>query len=166
MTDTKLDNIDIHNLEVASGKADNLHVTIEEDVLIIVTQAFGPKGHDLVGFGDVDFDGYPAVTVGVRVDGQEGLVHLSPFHGDRRKAGFTTIADGARCELFCPVCGGPLDKIVVGDIEGEPGYYALYLTRDLSKGEMVLISDIWNDYSSRIIDNDELLSRWMAARTA
>ncbi len=170
MTHKKLENIDREHLEVVGGKTkpqEELHVKVEpveQDVLIIVTRAFGPTGANLVGLTDVEFDGYPAVTVGVRVNGQEGLVHLSPFHGDRRKVAFGEIEDGARCELFCPVTRAPLPRLVDGDAEGRPGYYALYLTPELSRGEMVLLSDIWNDYTSRIIDNNELISEWMAGR--
>lgn len=169
MTDKKLENIDREHLDIVGGKTqrqEDLHIKIEpveQDVLIIVTRAYGPTGANLVGLTDVEFDGYPAVTVGVRVNGQEGLVHLSPFHGDRRKVSFTDIEDGARCELFCPVTREPLNRIVEGDA-ARPGYYALYLTPQLREGEMVLLSDIWNDYTSRIIDNNELISEWTAAR--
>src|SRR5690242_281686 len=81
-------------------------------VTVVVTQAYGPTGASLVGISDVVFDGYPAVTIKVETpDGREGLVHLSPIHGDRRKAGFTDIAPGTRCKLFCPVSEKPLDKL-------------------------------------------------------
>ena len=162
MSDKK--NIDVDNLEVVESQIVNkgdLHVKVADDVLIIVTQAFGPKGDDLVGINGVEFDGYPAVTVGVRVEGGEGLVNLSPFHGDQRKTGFTNITPGTRCELYCPVSKKPLDFIgrLTNDKEA-PGFYALYLTPALSQGEMVLLTDIWDDYHSRIIDNNELVSQW------
>lgn len=159
-------NIDLANLEVSEGQLskNDLHVKIaNEGVLIIVTQAFGPKGHSLVGVTDAAFDSYPAVTVKVRVGEEEGLVHLSPFHGDRRKSGFTNIPPGTRCELFCPVSGEPLDYIGrLSEEEDAPGFYAIYLTPNLSQGEMVLITDIWDDYNSRIIDHNEMVSRWTA----
>lgn len=136
------------------------HVRIEDDAVIIVTQAYGPKGDNLVGLSDIAFDGWPAVTVGVRVGDREGQVHLSPIHGDSRKAGMTDIAPGTRCELFCPVSGEPLD--CVGEVEDGSGasYYALYLTPRLSKGAMVSISNVWGHYHSRIIDDMELISYW------
>ena len=139
------------------------HVAVENDVQVVVTQAFGPRGDNLVGISDVTFDGHPAVTVGVRAGGKEGLVHLSPIHGDARKAGFTDIAQGTRCELFCPVSKQPLD--IVGEVEDGSGarYYALYLTPQLSRGSMVMISDVWGHYHSRIIDDFELISAWAAA---
>ena len=161
---TDNDNIDVDNLEVSQGQLTNpdLHVKVaNEGVLIIVTQAFGPKGDQLVGVTDAEFDGYPAVTVKVKVGDEEGLVNLSPFLGDQRKSGFINITPGARCELFCPVSGEPLEFIGrLSEEEDAPGFYAIYLTDQLSQGEMVLITDIWDDYNSRIIDNNELVSRW------
>lgn len=139
------------------------NVTVVDDVEIVLTQAFGPEGHNLVGISDVTFDGHPAVTLLIRADGREGLVHLSPIHGDRRKAGFTDIPAGTRCELLCPISKQPLPRIgPVGDASGAD-YYALYLTKARSEGAMVCISDIWGHYQSRIVDNFELISTWTGA---
>src|ERR1044072_3168872 len=104
-------------------------VTCEYDVMVIVTQAFGPRGDNLVGISDVEFDGHPAVTVGIRALGQEGQVHLSPIHGDGRKTKPFDIPPGTHCELFCPVSKLVLD--VVGDVEDGSGarYYATHLTQ-------------------------------------
>lgn len=134
----------------------------DDDVVVVITQAYGPRGDNLVGISDVTFDGYPAVTLKMRAAGREGLVHLSPIHGDSRKAGFTDVAPGTRCELFCPVSGLPLPRL--GDVEDGTGasYYGLYLTPALSKGSMVMISDVWGHYHSRIIDDFELISSWAA----
>lgn len=165
MAENEHENVEFGNLALSTGfQSDNLHVTVKDDVLIIVTQAFGPKGGQLVGFSNVLFDGYPAVTVKVEYgEGKDTLVHLSPFHGDRRKKGGEDIPAGTRCKIFCPVSGEPLKY--VGAVDGASGsegarYFAVYLTPDLSKGEMVAISDIWGDYNSRIIDNNELVSAW------
>ncbi|MBI4704550.1 MAG: hypothetical protein HY744_25890 [Deltaproteobacteria bacterium] len=131
-----------------------------EQAIIIVTKAFGPAGDSLVGISDVTFDGYPAVTLGVRAGGKQGLVHLSPIHGDPRKEGFSDVAVGAKCELFCPVSGRPLDR--VGAVEDGSGaeYFAIYLTKALSESAMVMISNVWGHYHSRIIDDMELISYW------
>jgi hypothetical protein len=139
------------------------HVTVENDVVVIVTQAFGPRGDNLVGISDVTFDGHPAVTIKVRAGSKEGLVHLSPIHGDARKRGFIDIAGGTRCELLCPVSNAPLD--LVGEVEDGSGarYFAIYLTPQLSRGSMVMVSDLWGHYHSRIIDDFELISAWATA---
>ena len=132
----------------------------EHGVVIIVTQAFGPKGDNLVGISDVEFDGHPAITIGVRGAGKEGQVHLSPIHGDPRKKGPAGIPFGTKCELFCPVSGKPLAK--VGEIDDGSGaeYFAVYLTPELSESAMVMLSNVWGHYHSRLIDDMELISYW------
>jgi hypothetical protein len=147
---------------VAEPHVDIQDTAVTGDVIVVVTQAYGPRGDNLVGVSDVTFDGHPAVTLGLRAGGKEGLVHLSPIHGDSRKAGFTDVAPGTVCELFCPVSGELLPR--VGDVEDESGagYFAIYLTPALSDGSMVMVSDVWGHYHSRIIDDFELISAWAA----
>ena len=134
----------------------------EAGVTIVVTRAFGPKGHDLVGLSDVTFDGFPAVTIEVETpDGKRGPVHLSPIHGDSRKSGYTNIEPGTKVKLYCPVSKLPLDHI--GEVEDKQygaHYYAIYLTDKLTEGSMVAVSDVWGHYHSRIIDDFELISHW------
>lgn len=141
------------------------HFDVEKDahgVLIIVTKAYGPKGDNLVGVSDVEFDGYPAITVGVRGGGRDGQVHLSPIHGDGRKKGLSGLPMGCKCELTCPVSGEPLAK--VGQVDDGSGaeYCALYLTSELSESAMVMLSDVWGHHHSRVIDDMELISYWAA----
>jgi hypothetical protein len=132
----------------------------DDDVIIQVTDAYGPKGDSIIGFDGVDFDGQPGIAVAVRALGIEGIVHLSPFHGDRRKKGDLEIPVGTVCELFCPVSGAPLDRIgPVNDGSGAD-YFAIYLTTKLCDGETVMISNIWGHYHSRIVDDFELISYW------
>ncbi|MCA9616244.1 MAG: hypothetical protein H6723_15960 [Sandaracinus sp.] len=146
------------------------NVAIDESgdgVIIVVTQAFGPKGDNLVGISDVKFDEHPAVTLGLRLpDGREGLVHLSPIHGDPRKSGLVDIAPGTKCEIFCPVSKEPLP--VLGEVEDGSGatYRALFLTPKLEDGAVVMISDVWGHFHSRIIDDMELLSYWAVTHDA
>jgi hypothetical protein len=166
-----VDPVDRRNLRI-TGKhkaVTGSHVAVQpsaslatDEVVVIVTQAYGPQGHNLVGISDVQFDGHPAVTVGIRGAGREGLVHLSPIHGDGRKQGLTDLPQGTRCELFCPVSKQALD--LVGEVEDGSGarYYAIYLTPQLSRGSMVMVSDVWGHYHSRIIDDFELISAWAA----
>ena len=76
----------------------------------------------------------------------------------------TDIPNGTRCRLFCPVSKAPLRR--VPDLESTSGahYYGLYLTPRLADSEMVVISDIWGHYHSRIVDNFEIISSWVAAQ--
>lgn len=153
--------IDTQNLTVTGAhekEGGAPHVQVEEDILIVVTQLFGPDGDNLVGHTDVTFDGFPAFTLLVKAQGREGLVHLSPFHGDKRKLGFTDIPPGTKCELYCPASGKRLPHLGKVEESAEADYYAIYLTEDLSRGDYVAISDVWDDYHSRIVDNHELVS--------
>jgi hypothetical protein len=163
-----MDPVDRRNLKITGRHkvVTGQHVTIDNDVTVIVTQAYGPRGDNLVGISGVDFDGHPAVTIGIRAEGKEGLVHLSPIHGDSRKTKPFDIPKGTRCELFCPVSKEPLQ--IVGEVEDGSGarYYAIYLTPQLSSGSMVMISDVWGHYHSRIIDDFELISAWAAAQNS
>lgn len=139
------------------------HFDVERDdsgVVIVVTKAFGPAGDNLVGLSGVEYEGHPAITLGVRGAGKEGQVHLSPIHGDPRKKGVQGIPFGTKCELFCPVSGKPLDK--VGEIDDDSGaeYYAVYLTQECAESAMMMISNVWGHYHSRLIDDMELISYW------
>jgi hypothetical protein len=168
MADKKVDSshIDSEHLTVTGAHksipAPHVGIEGEDSVVIILTQAFGPCGDNLVGISGVTFDGHPAVTVGVRGGGKEGLVHLSPIHGDSRKEGLAGIAFGTKCELFCPVSRQLLPK--VGEVDDGSGadYHALYLTAQLSESAMVMLSDVWGHYHSRVIDDMELISYWAA----
>jgi len=161
-----VDPVDRRNLKITGNhpRVTGQHLVVEPtDVTVIVTQAYGPRGDSLVGLGDVQFDGNAAVTLKIRALGQEGLVHLSPIHGDSRKVKPFDIPHGTRCELLCPVSNQPLD--LVGEVEDGSGarYFAIYLTPALSRGTMVMVSDVWGHYHSRIIDDFELISAWAAA---
>jgi hypothetical protein len=161
-----VDPVDRRNLTITGNHraVTGQHLVISpQDVTVVVTQAFGPKGDNLVGISDVEFDGHPAITLKLRAKGKEGLVHLSPIHGDARKVKPFDIQPGTRCELLCPISGLPLD--LVGEVEDRSGarYYAIYLTPQLSRGSMVMISDLWGHYHSRIIDDFELISAWSQA---
>lgn len=139
-------------------KRENSNVELrgpDERVQVIVTQAFGPKGDSLVGISDVRFDGHPAITIGARGAGKDGLVHLSPIHGDQRKQGLS-LPEGTRCELYCPVSKAPLTRLPDGSDGTE--YCAIYLTPECSEGAVVAISNVWGHHHSRVIDHFELLS--------
>jgi hypothetical protein len=159
-------NIDRKNLRITGAHMaipdDAQHVEIQDEVIIIVTQAFGPDGDDLVEAATESFDGYPGIPIMVKAGRYQGIVHLSPFHGDPRKLGLDEIPSGTKCELFCPVSGKPLAAAGTVEEGSAANYFAIYLTKRLSDGEMVVISDVSGDHNSRIIDNFELISAWTA----
>ena len=114
MVDRK--HVDEENLKVEGdldAPRDSL-MPVAGGVTVVVTQAFGPDGENLID-DKITFDGHPAVTLKVRAGDKEGLVYLSPVHGDRRKSGFTDIPAGnskpfvnasARTRILGPVVRG------------------------------------------------------------
>ena len=136
-------------------------IMVEEDVYIIVTQAFCPNGHNLVGVGPHKFDGYPGIAVKV-VEGENvGLVEMSPFHGDRSKFG-DGFTDGAKVKVLCPVCDSELP--VLGKCNCEDGELRIiYLTPKLKETHMIAVCDKWGCYLSRVIDDNELFSEFTEA---
>lgn len=158
-------NVDVEHLELTGKKPEGesaSSVSFTDDVTIVVSQAFGPTGENLVGVSDVTFDGYPALTLLVRSGDREELVHLSPIHGDRRKKGLDGLAPGSKCELMCPVSKKPLDRIGKVVDEGDAEYCAIYLTPKLDRGSTIYVSDVWGHHHSRVVDNNELISYWAA----
>jgi hypothetical protein len=159
------ENVDVDNLQITGAKPSDgpgAPISVRDEVIIVVNQAFGPDGDDLIGISDVTFDGFPALTLLVRADDREELVHLSPIHGDRRKRGMDDLPPGTKCELMCPVSRKPLPRVGrIGDSEAE--YCAIYLTTKLDEGSMIYVSDTWGHHHSRIVDNNEMISLWVAA---
>ncbi len=133
---------------------------VMDEVSIIVTQLFGPKGDNLIGVSDVTFDGYPAFTLLVKAGDKEGMVHLSPIQGDDRKVGMEDLAPGTKCDLFCPVSGEPLEKVSDLPDNLDTEYFTLYLTKELTPASTILISNEWDHYHSRVVDNNDLISSW------
>jgi hypothetical protein len=161
------ENVDVDNLQITGAKPSqagpDAPLSISDDVIIVVNQAYGPTGENLVGVTDTEFDGFPAITLLVRAQGREELVDLSPIHGDRRKTGLEDLPAGTKCELLCPSSKTSLHKIGPVIDGGGADYYAIYLTPRLERGSMIYVSDVWGHHHSRIVDNNELISYWAAA---
>ena len=153
-------NVDAENLTVRQGADAPEGVAFHGEAVVVVHQAFGPTGESLVGVGDVEFDGFAAITLKVKSGERSGLVHLSPIHGDRRKEG-ETFPDGATLELLCPTSGKPLDYVPELDEDGAQ-YFAIYMTPRLAAGPAAYLSNVWGHYDSRVVDDQELISRWVA----
>jgi len=162
MPDDPSSSIDRERL-VVTGAAPSVSgsVSVHNGVIVVIHQAFGPTGESLMD-PEVTFDGFPAVRLLVRAGAQEGMVHLSPIHGDRRKRGMDQLAVGTKLELLCPVSREPLQRIGKVVDDGIAEYYAIHLTPKLSEGSSVYVSDVWGHYHSRVIDDHELISYWAA----
>jgi hypothetical protein len=129
---------------------------LANSAFIIVTQAFCPNGHDLVAIEGPTFDGFPGITIKVRGQGEDGLITLSPMHGDGRKESTAEFADGQRYDLVCPVCDVALPKFARCDC-GEGRLHAIDLVPS-GKGEIVAICDVAGCRRSRVADGLEVLA--------
>jgi hypothetical protein len=129
-------------------------------VFVVVTQAFCPNGHNLVGLSDAQFDGFPGISLWIEHAGQGTDVVVSPIHGDHSKVGFD-FPDGAKLELRCPACKVDLPALTRCRCAPEGRLRGLYLTPRLSEAHVVGICDIAGCHLSRVIDNFEILSEYL-----
>lgn len=156
--DIKHEDLVIHQ----SSPSPEASIMVKEDVYIIVTQAFCPNGHNLVGIGQHEFDGHPGICLWVKDDaheGHEGMVELSPFHGDHTKYG-PTFQDGTKLHVQCPVCRAELE--VIGKCNCETGELrVIYLSARRQMAYQIAVCDVWGCYHSRVIDNNEIFSEFV-----
>ena len=137
-------------LSVESGAA------LCDGAFIIVAQAFCPAGHDLVAYPGPLFDGFPGISMRAKVNGAVGVVTLSPMHGDDRKEGGEILAEGERCELFCPVCDEALPVIGPCDC-GEGMLHSLELVPH-GGGEIAAVCDLAGCRRSRVANGLDILA--------
>ncbi len=132
-----------------------------DDVLVVLTQAFCLTGHNLIRPGE-QFDGFDGLHLLVSDGATEGLVIVSPIHGDRRKKGVDFRA-GAKLQISCPECRTPLPKLCRCSC-GHGGWLrTIYLTPDLADAHQAAVCDVWGCPRSRVIDSNEILSEFIEA---
>ncbi len=136
-------------------------VQLLEQAFVVVTQAFCPRGHNLVGAGPTAFEGYPGIAIWVSDGKTQGLVELSPVHGDRTKVG-PDFPPGTRLRLECPVCRAELPILAHCSCQPDGTLRKLYLTEKRDDAHLVGLCDVWGCTRSRVIDADEILSEWLA----
>jgi len=61
-------------------------------------------GHNLMDEEHL-INGYPSVTVIVKLKDKTGMIHLDPVYGSYRNVPEIDIPEGECVELFCPECG-------------------------------------------------------------
>jgi hypothetical protein len=134
-----------------------LQAISEKGYIVVVTQAYGPNGEDLMDREGPRFSGEPGVKLRVTQGDKQEDVVLSPFFGDPAKINTVDFEVGKRCVLTCPETGEPLDEIRGMGSEETGRFYAIYLTPKLGEGELVAINDVWGVTNSRILSEGELL---------
>lgn len=137
-------------------------VALADGVMVIITQAFCPNGHNLVRTSDAMFDGYPGISLYLECGEWSGDVMLSPIHGDHSKIGMhRDVPLGAKVSVRCPECEVELPLIANCGCEGDGDLIGLFLSTDLSEGEVVGVCNVLGCYRSRVVDKWEILSEFV-----
>lgn len=134
-----------------------------EGYVIVVTRAFGPNGEDLIDYDGPRFSGEPGVKIHVKQGDLEEDVILSPYYGDPSKISEAGFIEGVKCELTVPETGAPLDKLPIPPSKDGGEYYAIYLTEKLEGGELVAINDVWGNYGSEMLSENQILELYADA---
>lgn len=164
--DIELDRVRLHR----SQPSEEAHLVVEEahpakadddgQVIVVVTRAYCPKGHNLVGLSAETFDGHPGLSLWVEHGGRAGEVVISPIHGDHQKRGIT-FPDGAKLKLCCPTCRAELPELTRCNCSEEGRLRKLFLSPSLSDAHLVAVCDIWGCPLSRVIDSFEMFSEFI-----
>ena len=127
-------------LEVAKKRPTAATRVKKDDVMIVLTQAFCTTGHNLIRSGE-QFHGFDGIHLWVSDGKTEGLVIVSPIHGDTSKRG-PTFKRGAKLEISCPECHTPLPKLCRCSCGKGGSLRTIYLTPDLSEAHQAAVCDI------------------------
>ena len=144
-----------------------LESTIEliDDVFIIMTEAYCPNGHNLISDENEEFDGYPGIKVLLKSDDNDGIVYLSPIHGDGTKKGDQNWKDGQKIQFFCPICNVALPTFAKCHCSFENGQQGdlvkLFTSSDLSDSHILALCNVWGCRRSRTIDNWNIISEFL-----
>jgi hypothetical protein len=131
-----------------------------DDVYIVITQAFCPDGHPLIGDDNELFDGYPGLKVLLKSENSSGEIVLSPFHGDESKKGAALWADGEKVEICCPECGKPFPRMASCSCPGAGDLIKIYTTTTMSDSNILAMCNVWGCRRSRTINNWQIISEY------
>lgn len=131
-----------------------------EEVMVVLTQAYCPQGHNLIEGSTVAFDGNPGISLLVSDGTLEDIVVSSPVHGDHRKAHSAAFKVGVKLAIRCPVCGVDLDVLFPCSC-GKGELVNLYLTPDRNEGQVAAVCNVWGCPRSRVIDKWQIISQFV-----
>ncbi len=155
--------IDKSKIKVPNGgpqPSPETRVETFEDVLVVLTQVFCPKGHNMIEGSTVAFDDHPGISLRVFDGNVDDTVVCSPVHGDHRKAHAEAFRIGHKLKIKCPVCDIELDVLLPCSC-GKGELVNLYLTPELNEGQVAAICNVWGCPRSRVIDNWQIISQFV-----
>ena len=128
--------------------------------VIAVTKLFCPNGHNLIkDESGARFNGYPGISIMIKGQNEQGIVVVSPIHGDDTRFGANDFEPGEVAELSCPECGATLPVIQpCGCVPGAQ-LVGLFLDDKLEEGNQVAICNSWGCLRSRVTDRFQIISK-------
>lgn len=128
--------------------------------VVLVTQAFGPNGENLIDHKGPLFSGEPGVKLHVKQGNLEEDVVLSPYFGDTAKFSTLPFVEGEKCILTIPGTDISLPQLPLTSKDGS-SFFAIYLTDGLKNGSLVAINDVWGNHTSKMLDEMEYMTLLM-----
>ena len=129
----------------------------DDDSVIVVTDMYCVKGHNIVRPGGPKFSGYDGISFWVVGKSGGSIVTVSPFHGDPRKYGGEDFEPGEKLTICCPECREPFPSIGKCGCSQDGELISLFLTRDLDPQKAAAVCDKWGCLRSRIIDGEQII---------
>ncbi|MBN2801656.1 MAG: hypothetical protein JXR91_01040 [Deltaproteobacteria bacterium] len=128
--------------------------------VIAITHVYCPNGHNLVDdTSDARFNGYPGISLKVKGLKKEGIVIMSPIHGDDTRFGISNFEPGEITRISCPVCDTELPVIQDCGCTSHSKLVGLYLDPELVDGSQVVLCNSWGCLRSRITDRFQIISK-------
>lgn len=155
--------VDKTKLKVPSGgpqPSPETKVETVDEVIVVLTQAYCPRGHNLIEDSRVAFDGNPGISLAVSDGNRDDIVVCSPLHGDHRRAHAVAFRIGTKLDIKCPICGIELDVLLPCSC-GKGELVNLYLTKEFTEGQVAAICNVWGCPRSRVIDNWQIISQFV-----
>jgi hypothetical protein len=140
-------------------KASARTTLVKEEETIRLEAAFCPRGDNLMIEGAPTFDGFPGICLEVTDGKTEGLVTLSPIHGDHRKVGMD-YPPGTALTLRCPVCHVELDPIAPCTCGPDGMFVALYTVAKRSARNFAGVCRVWGCLRSFTKDAGRIMSEF------
>jgi len=131
----------------------------KDEQQVYLAAAFCPRGDNLMIEGAPTFDGHPGICLEVSDGKTEGIVTLSPLHGDHRKVGME-FPPGTVLTLRCPVCHVELDPIAPCSCSPDGMFVALYTVPKRSARNFAGVCRVWGCLRSFTKDSGRILSEF------